>query len=201
MFSCQLSVLSCFQFWLHIFFASFPFLYYWIILFLILLCICHFLFLKSLTSSQEVYTWSYQNIASSCCSALFACFNTSLLPPSPLTRITFELLHQKSSHFKEIFFFSSLFFLSLEIHAFKAPECTVSIISLICCNISFSTLSKCNLVPLRTTQNAARKIILLIPLLDDVSTVPAVSHQANYYSTFYRYMITDARIICFRFSM
>lgn len=109
---------------------------------------------------------------------------SQVLRPSSLTR-TFELLHQKSSHLKETFFFSSLFLLSLEIHAFKASEYTVSITSLICCNISFSALSKCNLVPLRITQNAATKIILLIHLLDDVSTVPAVPHQANRYSTFH----------------
>lgn len=100
-----------------------------------------------------------------------------------LGRLSFSIKNLLT--WKRLFFFSSLFLLSLEIHAFKASEYTVSITSLICCNISFSALSKCNLVPLRITQNAATKIILLIHLSDDVSTVPAVPHQANRYSTFH----------------
>lgn len=70
-------------------------------------------------------------------------------------------------------------FLCLEIHTFKTPSCTLSITCLICCSITFSALSKCNLVPLIPTQNAAAKVIVLLCHLDHVNAVPAILQQAD----------------------
>lgn len=116
----------------------------------------------------------------------FACFNTRSYGPC-ITSLTPKYDNVRVSlFFKNLllllrdFFFSSLFLLSPEIHTFKTPSCTLSIARLICCNISLSALSKCNLVPLIPTQNATTKMILLICRLDHVNTAPAVLHQASY---------------------
>lgn len=122
-----------------------------------------------------------------CCCALFACINTRsyspcLLPPSPSSGIKFGYFLQTTSPFE---IFCSLVLLSLEIHTFKTPNCMLSVACLICCSISFSALSKCNLVPLIPTQSVAPKIIVLLCHLDHVSAVLAILQQADYFSTFY----------------
>ena len=106
------------------------------------------------------------------------------LCPSPSNSTKFLSLSSSKKSPQEIFFLY-LCYLWKYTHL-KPLNCTLSITCLICCNITFSPLSKCNLVPLIHALNAATKTILLICLLDHANTAPAISHQVSYCSAFYR---------------